>query len=540
MKTIYRAAFTLNQQSSTDELMNRVSSLTWNWLLDEKRVKKLGHPKVQPPSSASTFAEQEVFAGWRVQAHRIDANETRAWGFRLSHPDADDSDLAWVIEVTVACKEEESPHFTCSSSIMDRGNVIRPIRRRPSRPRIVADILDQIGGKSIYPLLTKPLDLSESDGDCEVLVNALLSGHRRHPLVFISVDNDTQQPLVEVLKVANHLSGLAHVVLARNSDVTWKLRSIIPNQLNCYDGAVRLYWPGLRFTDSPYQHPLWPPQTIRRFSDSHRATTEVTLQLLEAISHIASSKVPEQYVTWSHLLDLERRNAIAEAKKQALTESEASGRSNAWAQMLEDENHLQSERIRTLEAQLASQAEETERQRSIAESYRFALEHSGKDGGNGGPILSPQSLPPDSVACAVLNAERDHHEKLIFAFNSKSEHKDSPFQAPDEVECAFNWLATTYWNARLGSQPCTDLDKSVRDLIPSWSYSGGQKRHSVGKHESWYHCKCNGKDYWIGEHLGCGISKRPEETIRIAFAWDDEQKKVVIGFIGQHQRNSNT
>ena len=30
------------------------------------------------------------------------------------------------------------------------------------------------------------------------------------------------------------------------------------------------------------------------------------------------------------------------------------------------------------------------------------------------------------------------------------------------------------------------------------------------------------------------------ETIRIAFSWEPKVQKVVIGFIGQHQRNAHT
>ena len=44
----------------------------------------------------------------------------------------------------------------------------------------------------------------------------------------------------------------------------------------------------------------------------------------------------------------------------------------------------------------------------------------------------------------------------------------------------------------------------------------------------------------IREHIGRGPSTRPEETIRIAFAWDKDQKKVVIGYIGQHQKNTKS
>jgi len=138
MKTIYRASYTLNQTSTQDDLADRISKLTWSWVLDPKRVKKLGQPLVLQPVSAGTLAERDLFhGGWKVQTHRVETDTTNAWGFRLRHPDSDDSDLEWITEVTMAAKDGAPPHFTCSSSIVDRSQIMRPIHRRPSRPKIV-------------------------------------------------------------------------------------------------------------------------------------------------------------------------------------------------------------------------------------------------------------------------------------------------------------------------------------------------------------------------------------------------------------------
>lgn len=38
------------------------------------------------------------------------------------------------------------------------------------------------------------------------------------------------------------------------------------------------------------------------------------------------------------------------------------------------------------------------------------------------------------------------------------------------------------------------------------------------------------------ELVGKGASFDPKSTIRIGFAWDDEHDRVVVGFVGRHQR----
>ena len=39
-------------------------------------------------------------------------------------------------------------------------------------------------------------------------------------------------------------------------------------------------------------------------------------------------------------------------------------------------------------------------------------------------------------------------------------------------------------------------------------------------------------------HLGKGASFDPKSTIRIGFAWDDERRRVVVGYVGRHQRTT--
>ncbi|MGH7686328.1 MAG: hypothetical protein ACREN2_05875 [Candidatus Dormibacteria bacterium] len=55
--------------------------------------------------------------------------------------------------------------------------------------------------------------------------------------------------------VARELCGLAHVYLMPRVEDTHKLTKQL-GLLSAYDGAVRLYWPGLRLTDRPPRHPL--------------------------------------------------------------------------------------------------------------------------------------------------------------------------------------------------------------------------------------------------------------------------------------------
>lgn len=57
------------------------------------------------------------------------------------------------------------------------------------------------------------------------------------------------------------------------------------------------------------------------------------------------------------------------------------------------------------------------------------------------------------------------------------------------------------------------------------------------KFDDWYRTEVSGKSFELGAHLGKGTDRDPQTTIRIAFTWDDEQDRVIVGSIGLHQRN---
>lgn len=179
-----------------------------------------------------------------------------------------------------------------------------------------------------------------------------------------------------------------------------------------------------------------------------------------------------------------------------------------------------------------------ERQLSVA--LRAALE--GRKAGRSAE--AEQQLPPDSVAEAIARATADFGDRIAFSLNGKSDER-SPFDAPNEVFTAFEWLATVYHDSKTGVKSCPELDRHVRGLLPGWTYSAHQKDGTARSHRTkdWYQCPWpaarSGK-LVIHEHLKCGRSRDAEETIRIAFAWDEPSKKVVIGFIGQHQKNTHS
>jgi hypothetical protein len=524
MKTLYRTSFNISHTRTIAQTFDDVAAVCYRWVFDPKR-------KVRPPDglnvgAASTVERTVLVNDSEIEAHFVDGggDGTTAWGLRFSHPQSDDPTLRWTSEMGLLSHGGAMPSFSCSVSVSRVGAIVSPIRQRSSRPQVVPAMLRHFKCVGAYPLMTKPIGMKPTDGDIANLLGVLQAPSRTHPIVLISNLNAENRPTVEPAILADSLAGLAHVVVTTDSQVSWMLRDRLPNPLLTYDGAVRLYWPGFRITDSPFDHPLWTSPKIESYRDPSR---DLAQTLLDLISSTAIFNLHDGILTWDRLQSLARAQAIEEAR--------AAGKDDELLALYEEDNKSMGLQLSQLNAQLAQQADELKKQRSLAENFRAALESRKSDS-----IEVEAAMPAASVIEAIQRAEQQHDDKLVFSFNSKSEHEGCPFEAPDEVEKAFNWLASIYWRARAGEEGCLDLDHSIRETISGWGYSGGQKKSSVGKFEEWYYCNWNGQDHWMGEHLRCGTSTKPTETIRTAFAWDKEARKIIVGFVGQHQRNRNT
>ena len=522
MRAIYRASFELSGTRTAVQLADEIARDCFNWALDPKR-NGLGNSHTVP-TRAETVERRVIGNGYEIEALNVSVDSSVAWGMRFSNLD-EDPQVRWITEVSVYSPEAKRCQFSCSVFLARSGDDYAPIRRHTSRPRIVRDVLMKFSGKGGFPLHATPVGFNA--GNAELFAEFLQSPHRTHPILFLSPADEGHSSPLDAKKIADFLAGVAHVIVTDDRDATWRLEELIPHQLNCYAGAARLYWPGFQVSDSQFNHPLWLFAQIDAMG-SH-ATGRFGQTILNRVSNVAVFNLHDHFLTWDRLQEVTRRRAIAEAR--------AAGRSEEMLVLFEEDNRLLTAQVTDLKRQLGDLVEEAKRQRNLAESYRLALDERKEDTAKIG-----LALPARSVTEAIENAKREHSNRITFSLNSKSD-KDSPFDPPEEVERAFNWLATTYYDSKTNQKTCPDLDKNLSENINGWHYSGHQKEKTIKANEAWYQCPWadsqNGK-IWIREHLKTGSSRRPEETIRIAFTWEEKSKKVVIGFIGQHQENTKS
>ncbi|MCY4577980.1 MAG: hypothetical protein OXD31_02940 [Chloroflexi bacterium] len=150
---------------------------------------------------------------------------------------------------------------------------------------------------------------------------------------------------------------------------------------------------------------------------------------------------------------------------------------------------------------------------------------------------APEPIPAEveSVNRALELAKARYSDKLVYWPNKKSD-PDYNYRRPKEVWDALEWLATTYYEVQTGKERVIDLNESIRNTCGGWEYKANQTDITFNVYREWYITTKDRKVYELREHLAKGTG-RDANVIRIAFAWDEDSERVIVGYVGPHQRN---
>lgn len=527
MRTLYRNCFLVLAKDESDRaLIDDLAARFWAWACDRKRRLPAVRDGFNPPTTAEPASACDL-----GKDHIVDAVLTtgkrghQLYGWQFRHPDAVDPAIEWTSELGLREFEPNRIQLSFSVFVRRRDGGFAPVERIPSSPTVIRRIVADHHCSAGLRLAGSAFRIS---GETEVddLVRLIREPSRTHPVVFVS-RHGSNRALFPVARMAQVLSGLSYVVEAMDPATNEFLSDRISPAHRCFDGAVRLYWPGYADSDPGFRHTLWLCPTILRINEFQDRQFEN--QVLAKICNIAAFSAPEEFLSWSDVHDAARRVAITEARSY---QKEAE-----LLELYEEEvETLRSDKA-ALESQVRDLEEQLTRERQKSQAYEQALEQ--RKLGEAKPDIEAE-LPVKSVAEAIERAEQRHGRRLVFAPNSKSEHAKSPFGEPEEIASAFDWLAKRLVASKLGEVSVPDLDSDLRKRIPGWKYAANQSKQTMGRNSEWYECQWQGRRYTIEQHLKCGTGNDPATNLRIAFAWCPDNQRLVIGYIGQHQKNTRS
>jgi len=518
MRNTYAVEYPLSGSPDPDD----VARLWHSWITDRRGGPTLPNSLVAEP--ASDLAPTEIAAGQVLEQLRVDAEGRVQLALRWEHPDSSSGGVRWRTELAyIAAHREQPACFSCKLAVGRATTRISPTRRQTTRPKVVVNMLKSYPGIEQEPITHKPLLLRPADAGR--FATFLGSDDRRRPVVLVSCRNIDDRPVIDPNAVAELLCGLAFVYVTEGRWPTLALRDHLPLHLVCRDGAVRIYWPGFGADRSGSGHPFWTPLDARRAAED--VDGGLPQVLLERIVEAAI------YTTGAHTADWQRIES--DRRRAQIERSRAAGDFERLAESYAAENDSLRQAADGLDEELRTASDELRQARNQSAYWRGMYETAM---GNAGAAPVEGEGEVGSVADALNSAVAQHTGRIVLALNSASD-ADTPFSAPEEVYESLCFLATIFYDSKTGTKPCPDLDHTLRELT-GWSYEAHQSQTAMGKHKSEYECVWDGRRHTLKAHMGTGTNKDPRHTIRIAFAWDEKKKVVVIGYVGQHQSNDRT
>jgi hypothetical protein len=415
-------------------------------------------------------------------------------------------------------RQDLEVRFWCSLSAGQGNNRIAPMNIDIFCPTVVRQVL---GLGSWYlgdtPLSDTPL-FARGAAEGDRLAAVLLDGMRSLPIVVISTHFGMLLHADLPSRMAKALTGLALVVVS-DDPASWHLTSRVGKSHSCFNGAVRLYWPGFSADAPPLRHPLWTAQRLlERVPSVEAAVKGICGELrrkLNAVSVLALVEPP--------MMNNVRRAAheqAALAERQDLQDREDY---RSLADSYAGDNAALRLEIDTLNAQLAQVR---------SQLYRFQVESAWSD--VDAEAVAIDAVEPETLADSVDRARVLHAGWVRFGDDVQA---GVAALAPDAGPPGkvYTYLDTLGQLAR--ARRDAPLGIGMIQWLSGENVTASTESETVTKNKAEMQRRTwsDGSGRRAFElHLKPNDGAHPDKCVRIYFDWDEASQQIVVGWVGRH------
>jgi hypothetical protein len=411
------------------------------------------------------------------------------------------------------------------------------------RPRIVRDLLvAERCSISNFPIGITPLLIKEAE-IADFVENLLCSSNRTLPVLLISPNSDSSFQ-ADPGDLADKLAGLCTVVALGTQAATHKLTYLVGRELSCFNGAARLYWPGLSPKSNPWQHPLFLPAAIERYEQARaRFHGEIIANISAALSlrALQGSVTRQASVAFAKA----RRDEIEDIKhryEKGLTDyKEFEGvlrlveeERDAYKEELEKAKNRADLLLGELEAKTLELEEVKKNWRVYEDFERGALESAGLSS-------DEEELVFSSVEDAVAIARDQFGDNIEILDSAIESAADCPFQNPCQV---YKTLQAVNEVADIWKKSLETKTSMGGGLVDAFRLKGIDFKKEISqtcrtKFEKDYTFSYGGKKLIFEQHI-TGGSGNPNSCFSVHMLFDKDVKKVIVAHVGKHLPNTST
>jgi hypothetical protein len=373
---------------------------------------------------------------------------------------------------------------------------------------------------------------------------AVCRGLRNVPLLLISpyVDGSLS---VEPKEVADKLAGLCIVVALKSLSATFALTSLVGRELSCFNGAIRLYWPGLSSKSNPLQYPLYLPASVKRYEQTKAGFEgEVIASISSALSlrYIPGTVTRQAAAAFTK----SRRDEI-EGLKQRYEKGLADSKDfEGVVKLVEEERdtykedlELAKKRADFLLNELEAKTQELEQTKknwaAFEEFERAAPETTSQlEEEEGEEAFS-------NVEDAVRFAHDKFGDNLEILDSAVEAATNCPFRNPGRVYQALQAVSEVAesWRASLDSKSSMGCDLVQAFKLKGFDFKKDISQTCRTKFGDDYKFSFQGDRRFFVQHITEG-SRNPNSCFSVHMLFDKTLKKVVIAYVGVHRRNTST
>ena len=523
MRTIYAIQLQISPRDgeSPDDCFSNLVGRIGQWV--EGKYQRAWDTALSMPKDGRYLAPMQ---GHALRGAVRTAKATEMFSLEWSHPGDDDTSTTWVSNCIVA-RHCDAIQVAVVLRISTTRVVLRPVRFDLGRPRLVNDLLadytTRIDGWSVpteVERLTSPQIQSYVD---DVLLNA----GRNLPVIMVSPEVWHGKLAVDPTELLQRVKGFAHVAVLTDKWTAFKLTDVVEKPLSCYDGAVRVYWPGFKLDDNPFQHKLFLSQSIRFHAEQGLPLPD---QLFRTLAAVASFRYTEGVTirdARQAISDLDKKR-VDELRQQVKTGSvEKDGLETQLLEALEQIDQLTAECDQYKSDLAAQQAAWAEVQQTMAADDAEV------------PDSQPeQKVTFNTVLEAIRRAKKDFTGPLVFLDSALDSAKNSPYKDPERVYELFEALALVAgtWKDKRGA-----LGKPWNDALEEFGFDLRDQisMTSKGKHGDQYKFTYKGQRRLFEKHITIG-AKQADKCLSVHWYRDDDDLVLAIGHCGRHLSNTST
>lgn len=481
--------------------------------------------------------EEFSFGGQKVRTYKADSRDPRLYAVLFSNPDSSVKGRQWITEIGVRV-EEESIFFTL---LLETSDISTRVTEVPitTKPKLIQYLKDN-GQLKPNTVGVKVRKLENSTESLRAFNADIERKERNTPIILLSHEFDGRCT-VNPNTLQGHLLGLAQVVVADENMDSWLMERELGKRYSAWGGAINVIYPS--HGRDYCQNKLYLKNELE---DLTLDNININLDILSRVTHFSNGYRKRQHFSPQDVRAKrasDHRKYLQEKFKDAETQESQFALLNEAFQQIEEHDRVLEELKAKHQHELDELQDEAldalatieEKDTEIWQLKSRIDSQAHNESTGSAPSYTIELLDvvrnPTPEKC-LMALEANCADRIVILDSAwKSSRKSESFQSSQKLADLLHRLSTNYYDL-ISTRP----DAEAKRAFGNNEYSAKESETVRGNSELLKKRTFvyKGEKVSMLRHLRIGVANNVQETIRVHFHWDSENKKIVIGYCGPH------